>query len=183
MSVHAFILAGGQSSRMGADKGLVLYHHQPLVQYVIDAVQGLTDRLCIVTANPHYAQFGYPLLPDLQPGLGPAGAIDTILQQSTADSNLVLACDMPFIDRRSIQYLLDQHTVQDITVPLYRNYPEALFGLYATRCAARWHERVAGGMLKLSGLLSAFATTFVDGEQLCSHNPDLFRNVNTPADL
>ncbi|RLI42410.1 molybdenum cofactor guanylyltransferase, partial [Candidatus Bathyarchaeota archaeon] len=44
MRVSAIILAGGSSSRLGEDKGLVLLANKPLVQYVLDAVEKIADE-------------------------------------------------------------------------------------------------------------------------------------------
>lgn len=183
MSLNAYILAGGKSSRMGTDKGLMLFNEKPLIQYVIDAVQQVTTNIFIVTSNEAYAHFGFPLISDVKKGLGPAGAIDTILFHSVADTNLIIACDMPFIDADSIQYLIRQHQDKPITVPFYNQYPEALFALYDTCIYDTWHQLVQKGNLKLSDLLSSFETTFVNGNRMTESNRNLFKNMNTTDDL
>ncbi len=183
MSLNAYILAGGKSTRMGEEKGLMKFNEKPLIQYVIDAVQQVTTDIFIVTNNEAYLPFGFPLISDLQKGLGPAGAIDTVLFHSTADTNLIIACDMPFIDADSIRYLISQQRPDGITVPLFNQYPEALFGLYASSIHAKWHQLVEKGILKLSDLLSSFETTFVNGNAMSESNKNLFRNMNTKDDL
>ena len=182
MSINAYILAGGKSSRMGEEKGLVVYNGKPLIQYVMDAVLPITEKIVVVSSHKSYEQFGYPLLADQIGGLGPAGAIDTLLHHSDTASNLVLACDMPYIDTVSLNSLIDLHK-GDITVPLYHHYPEALLGIYNTSCKLKWHDLIAQGVLKLSELLSHFAVTFADGEKLTQQNPNLFRNLNAKDDL
>ncbi len=182
MNIHAYILAGGKSTRMGEEKGLMMFQDKPLIHYVIEAVQEVTKEIFIVTTNKAYTQFGFPLIADLKKDLGPAGAIDTVLSHSTAAHNLIIACDMPFIDGASIRHLIDQHHAE-ITVPLFNQYPEALFGIYESSIKHGWHQQVDQGLLKLSDLLSCFETNFVDGNNMSESNSKLFRNMNSKDDL
>ncbi len=56
--VNGYILAGGKSSRMGQDKGLMLFNQKPLVQYVLQSLQTVVNKVIIVANNPAYEQFG-----------------------------------------------------------------------------------------------------------------------------
>ncbi len=183
MSIHTYILAGGKSTRMGEEKGLVQFHGKPLIQYVIDAALMVCPTIFIVTSNNLYASFGFPLIEDIKKELGPAGAIDTVLQHSNAEKNVVLACDMPFILKDSLNFILNESMASVITVPIYKNYPEALLAVYNTSCKEEWHAQVENGILKLSDLLSHFATNFVDGNKMCESNKNLFKNMNSKEDL
>lgn len=183
MSLNIYILAGGKSSRMGEEKGLIMFRGKPMIQHVIDEVKTINKPIYIVTSNQAYAKFGYPLIEDYFKELGPAGGIDTVLQHSNETKNLVIACDMPFIDTTSISTLIKVSDSAEIVVPIYNDYPEALFAIYATSIANRWHSTVKNGVLKLSDLLSLFETKFVDGNQMCKLNPKLFCNINTKNDL
>lgn len=183
MSVHAYILAGGKSTRMGEEKGMILFHDKPLIQHVIEKVSEVVETIFIVTSNNAYTQFQRPLIEDHLKELGPAGGIDTALQHSTATHNLIVACDMPFIDSISLQYLMGESQQHEITVPVLNHYPEALLAVYSTSCYQQWHEAVEQGVLKLSDLLSMFATNFVDGNKMLLHNPLLFKNMNSKEDL
>ena len=61
MQVGAIILAGGKSSRMGVDKGLMLLNEKPMVQHVIDAVKLIADELIIVANNENINSWGMRL--------------------------------------------------------------------------------------------------------------------------
>jgi len=183
MSVHAYILAGGKSSRMGEDKGLLLFHDKPLIQYVINVFSEITENIFIVTSNKAYEKFGFPLIEDIKKELGPAGAIDAVLHHSTVRKSLIIACDMPFIDAGSINNLISESHHSEITVPLYHHYPEALFGIYDQSCKVKWRQLIERDVLKLSDLLSHFETNFVDGDRMCALNSKLFQNMNTKDDL
>lgn len=181
--MNAYILAGGKSSRMGEDKGLVLFHNKPMISYVIEVVTTITPNIFIVSSNEDYEVFSYPLIADNTANLGPAGAIDTLLHHSHEQYNIVLPCDMPFIDIASVQYLIDNIGSNEICVPKFQHHVEALIGIYQKKCEKKWHELVTQGILKLSDLLSHFTTTFVDGDGMAEKNERLFVNVNSKETL
>ena len=52
--MNAYVLAGGKSSRMGADKGLILLNDKPMIQYVIEQLKPLCKNIFIVTNNSEY---------------------------------------------------------------------------------------------------------------------------------
>ncbi|MBK7964140.1 MAG: NTP transferase domain-containing protein [Bacteroidetes bacterium] len=72
---NGYILAGGKSSRMGTDKGLLMLKNKKIVEYVIDNFKPCVDQIFIVTSNDLYKQFDLPLVPDLLMGKGPAVGI------------------------------------------------------------------------------------------------------------
>ncbi len=90
MKVTAIILAGGKSSRMGADKGMQKLFGKPLVSYAIGELYGLCDDIIIRSSSAEYAGFGYKLVADEFPGIGPMGGVYSALRQSETNDNLVL---------------------------------------------------------------------------------------------
>ena len=65
MKLSAIILAGGKSSRMGTDKGLVLFNGKPMVEYLIEIFRSLNIPTIIVANNSEYNQFDVPVFEDL----------------------------------------------------------------------------------------------------------------------
>ena len=49
MHATGIILAGGKSSRMGEDKGLVLLNGKPMIQYVIEALKEVVSNIIIIS--------------------------------------------------------------------------------------------------------------------------------------
>src|SRR5215210_6020440 len=104
---HAFIQAGGRSSRMGTDKAWVEINGQPLIEYVLAAAQPIVGSLSIIinAANSNadrYARLSEHwdarLLDDLHDHQGPLGGIHTALKNCDVGSAaLILACDLPFL--------------------------------------------------------------------------------------
>ncbi len=82
MQATGIILAGGKSSRMGEDKGLVLLNGKPMIQYVIEALKGVVSDIIIISNNASYNKFGIPVYPDIIKDKGPVGGIFTGLHHS-----------------------------------------------------------------------------------------------------
>lgn len=75
--LNGLVLAGGQSLRMGQDKGAINWHGKPQREYVADLLQPVCNEV-FISCRPeqqHNLQGDYPTLPDRFTGLGPFGAI------------------------------------------------------------------------------------------------------------
>jgi molybdopterin-guanine dinucleotide biosynthesis protein A len=91
------IQSGGQSSRMGRDKGLVEFLGKPLVAQVMERLASIADEIIVTTNSPQdYRFLGVPLFPDLKPGRGALGGLHTALASASHPLVAVVACDMPF---------------------------------------------------------------------------------------
>ncbi|MBQ8604184.1 MAG: NTP transferase domain-containing protein [Oscillospiraceae bacterium] len=66
------ILAGGKSSRMGSDKGMLPLGEYTFIDHIICNAQ-IFDSMCISGDNPAYSCFGLPLVGDNYAGCGPLG--------------------------------------------------------------------------------------------------------------
>ena len=64
-TITGIILAGGQSSRMGSDKGLISFNGSLFIEHVIKALKPLVKNIIIVSNNPDYDTFGYKRVSDL----------------------------------------------------------------------------------------------------------------------
>jgi len=99
------ILAGGKAKRFGGDK----LHHpvgdKPLIDIVYDKVSSLGYPVYIITSEDRAESFmkrGYHTLIDSYL-IGPIGGVITALQR---DSALIVAGDMPFLDRGFLKKLI-----------------------------------------------------------------------------
>lgn len=181
--ISAYILAGGQSKRMGEDKGMISLHDKPIVSYIIEEIKKITDDITIITANEKYRQFNLKTVEDIYQDRGPAGGIDTALQDAKNDLVFITSCDMPFVNEKSVSILMEQCTGREITLVKNENYIEPMFAVYAKKCKDNWRELLLNGTLKLSDYFSHFDTNFVNADEFLNSNPYLFLNINTPQDL
>jgi molybdenum cofactor guanylyltransferase len=178
-AITGVVMAGGNSSRMGTDKGLLHYRGKPLIQYAIDALKPQCSEIIISTQNQEYSQFGLPLVHDEIPDCGPIGGIYSVLKTSLTDYILVLACDMPFVSSETIQILMSEVEDFDCVVPRVNGMFEPLCGVYSKLLIKKIEERLKTGHYSLYGLIVESNCRFVDFKE---DIPD-FRNFNTSNDL
>ncbi len=182
-NVNGYILAGGKSSRMGADKGLLTFHGKPIVQKIIDQLKPAVKNVIIVSNNIEYKKFGFEVIADLIKDIGPAGGIHTALSHTDAEQIFVVSCDMPYITTDAIQYMIEQASQSQITLPLNHERMEPLFGVYSKKCLPIWQQLIEQGMIKLQEIVTHFELLKVNIDNNELFNDLLFLNINDKNDL
>ncbi|MCA9935296.1 MAG: molybdenum cofactor guanylyltransferase [Ardenticatenaceae bacterium] len=186
MGVTVAIMAGGQSSRMGRDKSFVLFEGQPLIERVRDRVADLGNELILITNKPaEYAHLGLPIYGDVIPDCGPLGGIYTAVHHASYPHTLVVACDMPWLNRGLLQYMISLRETADIVVPRWEKFPEPLHAVYGKACLPAMYEKLQAQQLKITGFFGRMSVRFVDREEIERWDEDgrSFTNINTPHDL
>lgn len=177
------VLAGGRSSRMGSEKGLIEFRDKPLVQYGIDLLSRYAGRVIISTVHPGYSRFGLETVPDDVAGLGPAAGIVAALKNSTTEWNLVLACDLPFLEPELIDLLLINSTGCQAVIPVHGGQKEPLAGLYHRNAGVIFEESISRGNLALYSILERCAVKYPETDRLLEKYPRLFTNFNSPGEI
>ena len=180
MDSAGYVLVGGRSSRMGRDKALLPFRGGALVQSVAQAVSAAAGSATLVGDPVRYAGLRYPVIPDLYPGEGPLGGILTALRNSSADWNLITACDMPQLDPEVLRGLLKTaaEAGADALLPVGpEGRPEPLCALYHRSCLEPFAAAFAAGMRKVTAALETVRTV-----RLPMAEASLFQNVNTPEE-
>lgn len=192
MDVPAFpdlsvvIQAGGKSARMGRDKAFVPFAGRPMIEIVLDHVAGLGSEVLIVTNEPGpYAYLGIPLTADVYPDAGPLGGIYTALASAGNPHVLIVACDMPWLNRDLLRYLGSLRATADVIVPRWDKYPEPLHAVYSKACMGPIAHNLEAGNLKITRFFGAVAVRFVERAEIVQFDPHgrSFTNINTPEDL
>ena len=86
-SAAGFVLAGGHSSRMGADKALALFGGIPLIQVALETLAEAHFSACIAGSRSKLGAFAQEI-PDTFPDSGPMGGIHAALAASQAEWNV-----------------------------------------------------------------------------------------------
>lgn len=180
-NITGIILAGGKSSRMGTEKGLIIYKNKPFVEHIIEAMSPLVDNIIIISNNKAYESFGFKCYEDLIKNTGPLAGIYTGLRYSKTENNLIVSCDVPLINTVILQKLTDQKNDTSEVIQLQsqgKNIP--LIALYKKSCEVIFMEELHQNQKKVQKALKKcnVKTVIIDGslEQVTA-------NINTPEDL
>ncbi|MDX8412390.1 MAG: molybdenum cofactor guanylyltransferase [Mariprofundaceae bacterium] len=143
--VSCVVLLGGESRRMGVDKAHVKLAGHTLVEWVLATVKPLFDDVMISgrVNTPNIG--GTRFIKDRLPGRGPAVGLCAAMQAARHPFVFAIACDMPFISARLIQYLAAKREGFDMVVPEIDERLEPLCAVYGLRCLDSLGERVKTG--------------------------------------
>ncbi|MCF8451852.1 MAG: molybdenum cofactor guanylyltransferase [Pedobacter sp.] len=168
---------------MGRDKGLMPFKGKPLIQYVIEQLMPAVKSIVLVANNQEYKDFGLEVIGDYIKDIGPAGGIYTALRHTDASCNFIVGCDMPFVTTAAVEFIIQSSVQSQITLPVYHQTIEPLFGIYTKECSTKWHELVQQNIVKLNDMITYFKLQKLnmDNNELFSAN--LFRNINTQHDF
>jgi molybdopterin-guanine dinucleotide biosynthesis protein A len=179
--------AGGKSSRMGRDKGLLPFMGKPLYAYILGQLRGASDDIFLIANDERgYGQSKTPVFADKIPNIGALGGIYSALSYAQYDLCLVLACDMPFISLPIIDQLRSAVSDFDVAIPqLGPGLLEPFRAIYRKTCLPVIEKAIKDGERKATAFLPMVRTFFLPAELLTQLDPGLesFLNINTPADL
>jgi molybdopterin-guanine dinucleotide biosynthesis protein A len=180
-----FLLAGGKSSRMGADKAFLEIGKQTLLDRAFTAMAPVCDSVTIVGDPVRFAKYK-PVVADIFPECGPLAGIHSALAHSAADLNLMLAVDMPFVSTELLVFLLAaaESTAAVITVPHTNRGLQPLCAVYRRDFMAVAAAALRAGKYKIDAAFSQVSTLAVTASDLAAAGfaERCFFNVNTPED-
>jgi molybdopterin-guanine dinucleotide biosynthesis protein A len=183
------IQAGGESRRMGQDKGLVPFLGRPLIYRAVDRLSPIAAELLVTTNRPEaYAFLGLPLFSDPIPGRGALGGLYTALQAASHPLAAVVACDMPFINPRLLAAQRDALLASgsDIAIPHINGGLEPFHAVYRREaCLPHVLAALGADKWRVDAWFSQVKVHLLREADLRKWDPELlsFRNVNTPEEL
>jgi molybdenum cofactor guanylyltransferase len=183
----AFVLAGGQSTRMGADKAFVQLEGCTLLAHALALVKSVTSDVRIVGSPEKFAAFG-EVVEDEFPQHGPLAGIHAALRASSSELNLMLAVDMPFVEVPFLEYLFQEaarHQSVMVTIPRAAGAWQTLCAVYRKPFADLAEQALRQGKNKIDPLFRDIEMRIVDEHELTQQNfsPEMFRNLNTLEEL
>jgi molybdenum cofactor guanylyltransferase len=187
------ILCGGQSSRMGSDKGLLRLQTGTWTQRAAEKIQSFAIPV-IISVNPAQAATyqsklpGYKFVTD-NPSLslkGPLSGLLSVHVEYPTEDLLVLACDMPMMDTEILKELISRYQLfpdQNAFAYKIKGEPEPLCGIYRADCLSHivslyYSNQLAKHSMKY--MLDHSRPYFIPAS---SAQENYFLNINTHADL
>lgn len=138
---------------MGQDKSILAYHGRTQVEVCFDLLRDLLPVVYISNRADQQALPGHsgkPQLHDRYPDIGPLGGLRTAFDTHPDQAWLVVACDLPFLDRTTLRYLLDHRDpTQSATAfrSVHDGLPEPLCAIYEPALGGRLEEFQNQGLI------------------------------------
>jgi molybdopterin-guanine dinucleotide biosynthesis protein A len=186
-----YILAGGGSTRFGRDKALVEFGGRPMLERMIELLQSATEKVKLVAAPGKYEGYDAEIVADQWPGEGPLGGIITALADAAKSPepwqwNLMASCDMPFLTKDWLKFLLQRaaQSKAQVVLPQSAHGPEPLCACYRTEAAGALRAAFESGVRKVTEGLKHVSTEVLDENDWKRFDSAgrLFWNMNTMAD-
>jgi molybdenum cofactor guanylyltransferase len=112
-----FVLAGGQSTRMGRDKALLPLSGRPLIAHALAVLRQAGLSAAIAGAHSDLRSFA-PVVDDGAPGRGPLAGVCAALASRSARHAVFLPVDQPLLPASLIAYLLQDARLTGSAVTL-----------------------------------------------------------------
>ena len=188
MSANSIVLAGGKGLRLGRDKISETIGGRSLLQWVVFNLVSFNKEIIIVTAGeqslPQFA--GCPklrIVTDAYLGKGPLVGVYTGLVASRSFYNLVVACDMPFLNQALLHYMLQISASFDMVVPRLGDMIEPLHTVYSKGCLDSIEYLLKQNNLSVRALLARVRVRYVETEEIDRFDPkhlSFFKPIRTP---
>ena len=185
MDVTCAILAGGKSRRMGRDKALIPVGDRALLSRVYAVAEEVfTDILVLSNLHTHLDKVRAPIVKDVIPRQGPMIGIVSALLYARTPYVFVLACDMPFLRKDAIEYVLTAARGEDIVIPKTEKGFEPLHALYNRSCISPLLSAIERGRMKIPDIFPLLSVKVVEGKGVFTgQGLSIFTNINTEEDL
>ena len=174
------ILAGGESKRMGFPKHRLIVDGERVIDRLHQRLGPLFAGTIVVGRDIENLPPSVRLVGDLYDVRAALVGIHAGLLASTTDLCFVVACDMPHVEPRLGEFLLEQSAGFDVVIPVARSYYEPLCAVYRRTCLEPIEQLITGGVLKVSELYRFVDVCEALEDQVLEHDPELqsFENLN-----
>jgi molybdopterin-guanine dinucleotide biosynthesis protein A len=194
-NITGFILAGGQSRRMGGDKAQIRWGSGTLLSHAVEVMSKVVSEVFILGSlqveNPPVKA-----IPDEFPGRGPLAGIHAALKHSNTEWNLLLAVDVPLVTPGLLDFVAAKsHKSAAIAiVPRVGGLLQPLCAAYHRSFLPEIERAIVNNDLSIHRLLERHGTGIMEqneGVQIIEEDeivaqgfpPEMLTNVNTPDDL
>lgn len=182
--IYGLVLAGGESRRMGHDKALLVRDGHSQLAHIAALLDRITDRVYVSSRkeqqdDPERSRFEN--IVDRYEGIGPIAGILSAMDTHPNADWLVVACDLPNIDERTLSYLIENSNPEHAFTAFKSSYdglPEPLCALYRFGSEAIIRQFIENGIVCPRKILIRSDTALLE-----QPDPLALDNINTPDDL
>ncbi|MGX8693513.1 MAG: molybdenum cofactor guanylyltransferase [Methanobrevibacter sp.] len=194
------VLCGGQSRRMGQDKGSMFIQGKPMIKHILSTLNHEMNEVIVVLNDEKriakYGQFINPddytykikFVEDKIKNKGPLPGLMSGLENITGQYSLVLPCDSPYVTKEYINTIFNEiNDGYQAIVPYHDSEnklktSEPLHSIYNKNIIPEIEDLISEDTLHIKGLIKKIETKFVliDNKKILKKE---FRNLNRPSDI
>jgi molybdopterin-guanine dinucleotide biosynthesis protein A len=175
--VKGLVLVGGKSTRMGTDKSELNYFGKPQKEHVRELLE---DHSLDTYFSVQYTSENTNEIHDTFLNLGPFGGICSAFQKDPNSALLVVATDLPFVDKNLIRRLLEKRNPSKAATAIKgrnKEFVEPLITIYEPKAYPILLQYLAQGY-------SCPRKMLINSEvEIIEVDDDYIRNVNTPEEF
>ena len=174
--IRGLVLTGGQSTRMGKDKSELYYHGKPQKEFVKNLLEeeGIKTHYSVQVNNKKEDE-----IHDVFLNLGPFGGICSAFQKDPNSAWIVLATDLPFLDKNLIKLLLEKRNPAKVATAVIgkgKQFPEPLITIYEPKAYSILLQYLAQGY-------SCPRKMLINSDiEILEVDDNLIQNINTPEE-
>ncbi len=177
--VQGLVLAGGESVRMGTDKGLLNFYGKNQREVVIDLLKRNHLKTYLSVREEQEIEIENKIT-DKFIGLGPFGAICSAFQENPDVAWLVIATDLPFVNDAIIQKLLKHRNPSKAATAIKgksKQFPEPLITIWEPKSYTLLLNYLAQGY-------SCPRKVLINSDvEIVEVDDEFIRNINSPEDF
>jgi molybdopterin-guanine dinucleotide biosynthesis protein A len=186
------VLCGGESSRMGSDKGLLKKNDLTWAQHAFSKLSSLQIPVFIsvnkkqVDGYLEYFELSQLVIDDESISVGgPLLGLLSAHQLFCNEDLFVLACDMINMNETTIQNMLDCYKKESSEAYVYEidGRAQPLCSIYTSNGLSKFNSLYSQGQIKKYSMM--YALDCIDTKYIPVHESgiDVFNNCNAPEDI
>ena len=181
--LFGLVLAGGKSSRMGMDKGLIEYHKGlPQRMYVYNLLSSLCEKAFLGLRLDQKSEAGeLPVITDNENYQGPFKSLLAAHDAHPLQAWLVVACDLPFITEKTLLKLIEERDKSKVATAYYQpeqDFPEPLVAIWEPEGLRLAKIYASGGNNSPASFLKG-----ADYKKVTPDKKEELLNINRPEDF
>ena len=184
--MKAILLAGGNSTRMGSDKSLLIIETLSLIELIALQLLEIFEQLIIITNERLYPKISIvfnkyinvQVYTDLITDKGPISGLYTALKVIDDDAFFLTSCDVVYINKKDIELMQNFIQDYDVVAPLINKRYEPMFAFYSRSSLHIVHENINKDRLSMQKLLVELNTKAITFN-MNEFEQKQFRSLNT----
>ena len=189
MDVTGIILADGKSASLGGNKGTEIIGGIPVIERVIKSLTPITTRILLVTGGDSITFStlkSVEVIPDNYRIKRPLTGIYTGLCCSHTKANIVVTCDMPFLNTALLDHMVKILPSYDAIVPRWPNMQkEPLQAVYSQSSLLTMRKHIETNRYSIINVLKEMHVLHLNKRGFSELDPEFFSffNINDQADI